>query len=239
MHIAAGMVCADCHRHYDVHGDGRFRPSMRHPKGVRTNCGSCHIEQEYEAPEFDRETKSHQVHGNKLDCSACHVRNTMACYNCHFDTFLKTGSRKGNFIPMKSWLLLINYEGKVTSGSAMTLVCQNKKFIAYVPYYTHSISAEGRVCSECHQNNAVLKIQNGESVPVVNFSNGQVVSWKGIVPVIDGKLDWVFLNRTEKAWEPVPAESAPMVQFAAYGSPLTDSQFRKLTQNESKRDEKN
>jgi hypothetical protein len=239
VHIAAGMVCAACHRHYDVHGDGRFRPSMRHPKGVRTNCRSCHVEQEYESPEFDRESKSHKVHGDKLDCSACHVRSTMACYNCHFDTFLKTGSRKGNFISMKSWLLLINYEGRVTSGSAMTLVYQNKKFIAYVPYFTHSVAAEGRDCDECHQNSAVLKIQKGENVPVVDFQNGRVTPWEGVVPVIEGKLDWVFLNRTEEGWEPVSAEAAPMVQFAAFGSPLTESQFRELTQHDSKKEEKN
>ena len=96
VHIAAGMVCASCHRHYDVHGDERFRPSMRHPKVVRTNCQGCHVE--------------------------------------------------------------------------------------------------------------------------------------GVVPVIDGKLDWVFLNRTEKGWEPVPNEAAPMVQYAAYGSPLTAKQFQKLVE---------
>ena len=233
VHVAAGMVCASCHRHYDVHGDGRFRPSMRHPKGVRTHCVSCHVDQEQESPEFDPETDSHSVHGNKLDCAACHVRTTMACYNCHFDTFLKTGSRKGNFVPMKDWLLLINYEGKVTSGSAMTLVYRNKKFIAYVPYYTHSVTSEGRDCKDCHLNPAVIKIQKGEKVPVVDFKNNQMISWKGVVPVIDGKLDWVFLNRTKKGWEPVRTDEAPRVQFAAYGSPLTEAQFQKLVENVS------
>jgi hypothetical protein len=238
VHVAAGMVCASCHRHYDVHGDGRFRPSMRHPKAVRTDCRSCHIDQEQESPEFDPETDSHSAHGNKLDCSACHVRTTMACYNCHFDTFLKTGDRKGNFIPMKDWLLLINYEGKVTSASAMTLVYQNKKFIAYVPYYTHSISSEGRDCDACHQNEAVRIIQNGEKVPVVNFNNGKVETWKGVVPVMEGKLDWTFLNRTESGWEPVPDCKDPKVQFAAYGTPLNEAQFQKLMQNTSDKNAK-
>jgi hypothetical protein len=94
-------------------------------------------------------------------------------------------------------MLLINYEGKVTSGSAMTLVYQNKKFIAYVSYYTHSVAAEGRDCDDCHQNKAVLKIQNGEKVPVVSFKNGKIEAWKGVVPVMKGKLDWAFLNRTK------------------------------------------
>jgi hypothetical protein len=112
----------------------------------------------------------------------------------------------------------------------MTLVYQNKKFIAYVPYYTHSVAAEGRGCDDCHQNKAVQAIQNGDKVPVVSFKNGKVIPWKGVVPVIDGKLDWVFLNRTEKGWEPVPNEAAPMVQYAAYGSSLTAKQFQKLVE---------
>ncbi|NOR22881.1 MAG: hypothetical protein GQ542_00555 [Desulforhopalus sp.] len=230
VHLAAGMVCADCHWRYDIHGDGRFRPSMRDPKGVRASCQTCHVEQQKESPEFDPDTVSHQVHGDKLDCAACHVRTTMACYNCHFDRFLKTGTKKGNFVSMKDWLLLINYEGKVTSGSAMTLVYKNKKFIAYVPYFTHSVSSEGRPCKDCHMNQAVIKMQKGEKVPVVDFKKGKIVTWKGVVPVVQGKLEWAFLNKTEKGWQPVPTKEDPMVQFAAYGTPLTEEQFNNMAQ---------
>ena len=230
VHLSAGMVCADCHWRYDVHGDGRFRPSMRDPKGVRASCQTCHVKQQKESPEFDPDTVSHQVHGDKLDCAACHVRTTMACYNCHFDRFLETGTKKGNFVSMKDWLLLINYEGKVTSGSAMTLVYKNKKFIAYVPYFTHSVSSEGRPCNDCHLNQAVIKMQKGEKVPVVDFKKGKIVTWKGVVPVVQGKLEWAFLNKTEKGWQPVPSKEDPLVQFAAYGTPLTEEQFNNMAQ---------
>ncbi|MCG6919312.1 MAG: cytochrome c3 family protein [Deltaproteobacteria bacterium] len=233
VHVAGGMVCADCHWRYDIHGDGRFRPSMRHPKGVRARCETCHLQQEKESPEFDPNTVSHRVHGDKLDCAACHVKDTMACINCHFDRFLETGTRKGNFIPMKDWLLLINYEGKVTSGSAMTLVYKNKKFIAYVPYFTHSIASEGRGCQDCHGNLAVSKMKRGEKVAVVDFKNNEIVSWKGVVPVVEGKLEWAFLNMTEKGWQPVPNKGDPLVQFAAYGTPLSGEQFNKMAEEES------
>ncbi|MFY9944362.1 MAG: cytochrome c3 family protein, partial [Desulfobacterales bacterium] len=189
MHISAGMVCADCHYRSDVHGDGRLRQSMRHVKGVRASCEECHVEQERESPEFDPDTESHSVHGDKLACAACHVQNTVSCYNCHFDSFLKTGKKKGNFVPMKDWLLLINHEGQVTSGNVQTLVYQNKKFVAYAPYFTHSIRAEGRLCDDCHQNKAVQRIQNGSKVPVVGFENGELQTWKGVVPVMKGKLE--------------------------------------------------
>lgn len=48
-----------------------------------------------------------------------------------------------------------------------------------------------------------------------------------------GKLDWIILNRTERGWEPVPNSEDPKVQFAAYGTPLSEEQFQKLVQNAS------
>lgn len=230
VHMAAGMVCADCHRRYDVHGDGRFRPSMRHPKGVRITCRKCHIEHAAEFPGYDPEIDSHMVHGDKLNCAACHVRNTMTCYNCHFDEFLKTNKRKGNFIPMKDWMLLINYEGQVTSGSAMTLVHQNQKFIAYVPYFTHSIMRSGRQCDECHASEAAVRLSRGETVKVVDYKDGRIENWKGVVPVVPEGLDWVFLNRTENGWKRVPNDTPPKVQYAAFGTPLTPEQLSMLAE---------
>jgi len=234
VHIDAGMVCADCHDQRGVHGDGRLKTTMRHPNGVRASCQKCHIDQEMESPEFDPETESHGVHEGKLDCAACHVRNTVSCYNCHFENFLKTGKRKGNFFPMKNWMLLINYNGKVTSGNIQTLVYKNKKFVAYAPYFTHSVTSEGKECNDCHRNKAVLKIEKGEKVRLVDFKGGQIIPWKGVIPVIDGKLDWIFLNRTEKGWEPVPIDEDPMVQFVAYGRPLSEKQFQKLAESASR-----
>jgi hypothetical protein len=231
VHISAGMGCSDCHYRSDVHGDGRFRPSMRHPKGVRASCEECHVEQERDSPEFDPDTESHRVHGDKLACAACHVRNTVSCYNCHFDTFLNTGKKKGNFVPMKDWLLLINHEGKVNSGNVQTLVYENKKFIAYAPYFTHSISAEGRLCDDCHQNEAVKRIQNGSKVPVVGFENGQLQTWKGVVPVMKGKLDWAFLNKTADGWASIADPAPPVEQYVGFGTPLTPGQFENLAQN--------
>jgi hypothetical protein len=233
VHIASGFVCADCHYQGDVHGDGRPKPSMRHPSpnGVSATCQGCHIDQKTESPEFDRDTPSHTAHGEKLHCSACHVNSTMACYNCHFDSALKTG-KKGNFIPMNDWLLLINYNGQVTSGSAMTLVYQNKKFIAYCPYFTHSISTQGRSCNQCHQNKAVREMAKGNTVTVVDFKDGKVVPWKGVVPVMPDKLQWVYMNKIgENKWVPVKDDKNAKVQFAAYGKPLTKEQFEKLAKN--------
>ncbi|MBL0715044.1 MAG: hypothetical protein JJV98_15240 [Desulfosarcina sp.] len=238
VHVASGMVCADCHRHYDVHGDGRFRSSMRDQKGVRADCRTCHIDSAGDSPEFDPDTESHSVHGTKLDCSACHVQNTTACYNCHFERYLETGRKKGNYIPMQDWLLLINYNGQITSGSVMSLVYQNKKFLAYVPYFTHSVTAAGRQCEDCHANPAVRAMQQGKKVKVVDFKKGKTITWKGVVPVADGKLDWVFLNRTDSGWEKIESADEPTVQYAAYGRPLTDEQMHALYEEQRIADSK-
>jgi hypothetical protein len=132
---------------------------------------------------------------------------------------------------MKDWLLLINHEGKVTSGNVQTLVYENKKFIAYAPYFTHSISAEGRLCDDCHQNEAVKRIQNGSKVPVVGFENGQLQTWKGVVPVMKGKLDWAFLNKTADGWASIADPAPPVEQYVGFGTPLTPGQFENLAQN--------
>ncbi len=63
-----------------------FYHSMREPKALKVACVTCHA--------ADQSIEAHTVHGDKVDCAACHVENTVACLNCHFDTFLETKSRK-------------------------------------------------------------------------------------------------------------------------------------------------
>lgn len=234
VHVSSGMVCADCHYRTDVHGDGRPRTSMRDPKAVRATCGECHIDQERDAPYFDDQSVSHTVHQGKLDCAACHVQDTMACLNCHFDTFLKTGERAGNFIPVKDWVILMNYDGRVTSASAMTLVHESRKFVAYAPYFTHSITPAGRSCEQCHNNESVRKMLAGETIQVLDFKDGRAASWKGVIPLIENRLQWVFLDKKDDGWEPIKGGEAPLVQYGGYGSPLTDEQLRKLAVKQAK-----
>ena len=229
VHIDAGMVCVGCHSAGDMHGDGTPYRSMRAPGAVEASCESCHENEGGDAPAFDPTTRSHKKHKKNLDCAACHVRSTMACYNCHFDSALREGKKKGNFLPMKSWLLLINHEDKVTSASAMSLVYQNKTFIAYVPYYTHSIMSPGRTCADCHDNEAVKLIKAGQKVPVVAWKDGKAVPWEGVVPVAPDNLEWVFLNKVaEGQWVPIEGDEPPKVQFAVHGEPLTEKQLKKL-----------
>jgi len=225
VHVAQGMSCADCHKGEDVHGDGNFYKSMRAPDALKVSCVTCHT--------VDRTIEAHVVHGEKLDCAACHVSNTVSCMNCHFDTFLKTGSRKGTFFPMQSWLLLINYEGKVTSGTAMSIVSKNKKFIVYAPYFTHAIQKKGRECGQCHATAAMELIGKGKSVPMMVFKDGKVENWNGVAPAVHEKLKWVYLNKEGDTWVPLKSKAPAQVQWW-YGKPLTEEQIKKLRESYKK-----
>jgi len=224
IHVKNGMVCADCHKAEDIHGDGKFYHSMRQPGAVKASCNSCH--------EPDKSHRAHTIHKGKLDCTACHVSNTLSCMNCHFEQFLKTKEKKGNFFPVQSWTLLINYNGKVTTGNVQTLVYKQKKFITYTPYFTHAIQPKGRACAECHANEAMELIKDHRSIPMLQFVNNEIVPWKGVAPVVPEKLEWVFLDKKEDRWIPLRNREAPMVQFSGYGEPLTNEQIERLLKSQ-------
>ena len=236
VHFDAGMGCADCHDGMDVHGDGTAYTSMRQPGAVKASCENCHTEEGTDAPAFDRTTVSHSQHAKDLDCAACHVQSTMACLNCHFGAFLKTGEKKGNFIPAKNWTLLMNYNGKVTSASAMTFVHRDKApadapavpFIAYAPYFTHSVTAAGRMCDDCHGTEAAVRIAAGETVRVNTFANGGLDNIEGVVPVVPDGLTWTFLDKKDGEWVELPVNGPVATQMVGYGTPLTTAQVRKL-----------
>jgi len=227
VHFAAGMECMDCHFSSDIHGTGILYKSMRDNGAVIADCMRCHKEGG-DAPTYNSKIKAHRVHKGRLDCTACHVSASITCYNCHFQRVLETKKKKGNFIPMNSFLLLINCKGKVTAGNVMALVYKGKKFIAYVPYFTHSIMAEGRKCSECHRNSAMRLIKEGKKVPVVSYKDGRIIAWKGIVPCAPDKLEWTFFDKEKEKWVPMKGKEKEIIQFAVYGRPLTEKQLRML-----------
>jgi hypothetical protein len=222
VHIAAGMVCADCHKGQDVHGDGTFYHSMRDEGAVKAECTTCHT------PKAE-EIRPHTVHRDKLDCAACHVSNSMSCLNCHIANFAKTGTKEGNFLPpVQDWLLLVNYKGKITAGSAQTAVYNDKKFIAYAPYFTHAIQAKAKDCADCHGNAAMKLIQQGQSVPMAEFKDGKMVSWQGVVPLVPDQLQWSFLDKVGNEWVPIQNDQPTKIQLVGYGEPLTEEQIKKM-----------
>lgn len=221
VHMASGMGCVDCHKGQDVHGDGTFYRSMRDEGAVKASCKNCHS--------LEKDIRAHKVHKNKLDCAACHVANTTSCLNCHFNKFLEQGKRAGNFFPpIQDWMILVNYKGKVTSGNVQTMVYNGKTFITYAPYFTHSVQAKARGCIDCHANEAVSLIKKGKSVPMATFKDNQMVSWKGVVPLVPDQLEWQFVDKQGDQWIPLKTKGKPMLQYSCYAEPFTKEQVKKM-----------
>ncbi len=229
VHIEAGMTCIDCHTPREVHGDGKFYRSMRQLGAMDAACTNCHTKDTDDYPVIP-ETKSHSVHKNRLECNACHVQNSMSCYNCHFGEFEKTKSKPESFTTkVKDFLLLVKYRGKITSGTLQTLVGQkNEPFITYAPYFTHSIMHEGRKCEQCHATEAVNILASSKIFTPATFKDGKLEFYKGIIPLSPNLLNWPFLEKKEGKWVPFEPKVKPLVQMGLYAEPFTQDELKKL-----------
>ena len=220
VHFANGMVCTDCHKKEDSHGDGNPYISMRDITNPRPACSDCH--------EADSTLRAHKVHKGKLDCNPCHVKYTTTCMNCHFDQFLATGSRNGNSIALPANVFLINYNGKVTTGNLQTLVYKGEKFVAYAPYYTHSIQAPARQCNECHGTEEAKQLRKGEKIRPMDHQGGKFIPKKVAIPIVADQLDWQFLDKAGDGWMALKNDKPVHVQNVCYGEPLTKRQINRL-----------
>jgi len=229
VHAKAFMTCTDCHSKREVHGDGTFYQSMREAGAMDAACTNCHTKDTEEYPPVP-DTKSHTVHKNKLACNACHVQNTISCYNCHFGVLAKTKSKPKSFAKkVKSFLLLVKFRGKVTSGTMQTLVGKNNEpFVAYVPYFTHSVMGEGRKCEQCHATEAVNILASSKKFTPAVFKNGELEFYNGIIPLVPNLLDWPFLEKKEGTWVPFEPKVEPVVQLALYAEPFTQDELKRL-----------
>ncbi len=220
LHFAKGMECMDCHTAMEIHGDGRAYTSMLEPGAMEIKCEKCH----QETPS----TLSHTVHKDKLECSACHTRRVVTCYNCHFDTQVKEDKKIS--VPLTDWVFLINRQGKVTSANFQSLVYEGKTFVAFAPFFSHSVMKEGRKCDECHGTEIVKKMDK-QRLKLTWFEDGKVKSVKGVIPIVEDKLEFLFLDYQDGQWVPLLEAPAPMIQFTPYGQPMTQEQLRSMLKN--------
>lgn len=80
VHYERGMMCVDCHRSAEIHGDGTVQASRKEVEG-RPACVSCHT---VGSEKTDRSRKAHGPHAGKLGCVACHASGPYRnCYDCH------------------------------------------------------------------------------------------------------------------------------------------------------------
>ncbi len=219
VHFAAGMKCMDCHTAREMHGDGIKYISMKQQGAMDVNCEKCH--------ENIDKTVSHTIHGNKLDCKACHVEKVVSCTNCHFETMVKEGKRVA--IPVSSWAFLMNYNNKVTSANMQTFVAPgNKTFMIFAPQFSHSVSKKGKKCEDCHNTANDKEIKKG-TIKLTWLDSNKVKQIYGVIPVVDGVIfNSVFQNFENGTWTPIIDPQPPKVQYVGFGTPLTKEQLNKL-----------
>ena len=224
------LSCADCHTAREVHGDGTCYESMRAPGAMDAECTNCHTGDSTEYPALPS-SRSHTVHQDKLDCTACHVSNTMTCYNCHFGVLKETGKKSESFaVKSKDFLLLVKYDGKITSGTLQTLVGpDNYPFVTYVPYFTHSIMPQGRTCEECHATEVVANLAKGQRFAPGKVENGKLVFYKGVIPLVPDQLDWPFLEKKDGVWVVFEPENKPLIQLGVYSEPLSRKDLDRMS----------
>ncbi|MDP2852718.1 MAG: cytochrome c3 family protein [Smithellaceae bacterium] len=83
VHYQKGMLCMDCHKKAEFHGDGKAYESKNQVKD-RPACRSCHKPGSEKNPAAKM---SHEMHADKVSCYGCHsgaeYRN---CQQCHAGT---------------------------------------------------------------------------------------------------------------------------------------------------------
>jgi hypothetical protein len=223
VHRSAGFQCMDCHTSREIHGDGQAYDSfLDSPPGA--TCAGCHGTAISTGPH-------HAVHGDKLSCEACHVGQAVTCYNCHFQTEVDEG-RKLAYGRFRNWVFLGNWNGQVYPMNFQSVEYQNSTFVAYGPFYGHTITRQGRACAACHDNAAIREYEQTGQIDVVSWDAGtqRLVPRTGVIPVPpnyqaafqfdfattqDGRL-WTFLKSG--------VDASHMLR----GSPLTAQQMQRL-----------
>jgi hypothetical protein len=215
------MQCKDCHTARDAHGDGKEYNSMKQPGAQDAKCENCH--------KSVSQSTSHQIHKDKLECKACHVRHVVSCSNCHIETLAKEGKRVA--IPLTGWVFLMNYNGKVTSANMQSFVAKdNKTFLMFAPQNSHSIMKQGRKCQDCHGTEIVKQVQQGR-LKLTWLENNKMKNIKGIVPVAGGvTYECVYQDYKNGKWIPIENATEPLLQYVGYGTPLTREQLNKMAQ---------
>lgn len=257
VHYAKGFRCMSCHTQREMHGDGRTYSSWLDPGATDAKCENpgCH-------PTISS-TPAHTLHPN-VHCTACHARTVITCYNCHFESELTPAKIKRPYGILRDFLLLVRRmpEGKIYSGTIMTITYQGKSFVTIAPYRAHLILPKDstRKCSECHNNANVRTYNQTGQLYVVKWDTAlkRLINTKGVIPVppdwktsllfdfVDytGRPDttytdptkWVFLKSTTDLRQELTQYVAPLTatQMAKISMPVSVEDNRKLIPSEYK-----
>ncbi len=239
-----GFKCSNCHTTGDIHGDGTSYNSMFDPGAMDVECTNCHTN-----PPTNPE---HNQHLNDIHCAACHVKSSVTCYNCHFNSMVQAHIKRA-YTKVKDFMLLgvRSKDNKIFPATYMVMYYhtpdgKDTSFVTYGPYFSHSVQHHGRTCGDCH-NNANIQTYNSSGelwMAQWDATQNALVTISGVVPMppdYQTSLRYVFLNYTGQidttytnpnAWV-VAEDEADLVQNLGYILPLSTEQMNKLATPQS------
>ncbi len=153
IHYQKGLTCTECHTAEDMHGTGVEYSTML--EAVSISCEDCHKKpgktvKGMPVTQYSNDTQSHRIHGDKLDCAACHTGWAPKCVNCHLDT------RKGTKVVIDDFHLAIGADGKIKPFINMTSAYNNATHTGYGAWFPHTVTDKAKECADCHENPEVL-----------------------------------------------------------------------------------
>jgi hypothetical protein len=238
VHRDAGMDCMSCHTLEDVHGDGTTYASMLDEGAIDTKCSDCHTSV--------AGNSYHNMHGETVSCSACHIQSVVTCNNCHFESEIEV-HKKIAYGQFKNWKFLLNRDGKVEIGNYQSVTHNGKAVVAFGPFYAHTIAKNAVSCGDCHGNAAVADWHEDGVIDLVVWDetkgdpNGKNLTYQqGVIPVppnyFEGGLrfDMVTLDQPGGTiWSYIGTSTDMLAEDKfifqmLYGTPLTQEQMDAL-----------
>ncbi len=224
VHRDAGMTCMDCHSFADVMGDG-VRYTSKHEDGaIDASCEDCHASL--------ASNQYHDLHGNAVDCSTCHMQGMITCYNCHYQSDLPEGQSQ-LLKQVTNWIFLVNRRGKVHPANMQSMIYQGNKLLLMAPAYSHTIARNAvSACDDCHGNSHILDLDDDSVLVVAGFDDaGDVNTAQGYIPVPFNYqtalvFDFLAYEAESETWSFL-AHGQDVTQFM-FAEPLSDEQLSKL-----------
>jgi len=224
VHLAKGMQCLDCHTSKEMHGNDQEYQSQKQPGALEARCEKCH--------EDISDSRAHRKHWKKVECQACHAGSMMNQTSTQFETLAKEGRRVS--LPVTDWVFLMNRNQKLAAANLQAFVLpEGKTFLMFTPSHSHTIVKSVRKCGDCHGSAVMSQAEKGP----INLSwleEGKVKTLKGLIPVVAGATyNLVYQSYQNGKWSLLEKPAAPKIQYAGYGGPVTDTQWRKMLKSKS------
>jgi len=245
-HRTLGFNCTTCHIKDELHMDAtNYFTMFDTTAGKNCQTSGCHNN----LPITTNDSLAHAIHLNKLECPTCHTRSEVTCYNCHFETELWSGMRgyKRPIGQLKGFIMLGRHTktGKVGLVNYQSIVYQGQSFVAYGPYYAHTIMPKDstRACNACHNAATIQEFNNTGYITVARWDSTQIpkiVHTQGMIPIPPnyqsvfkfdfanyvGRIDTTYTNPNQ--WVFLKSGANLQQMLSIYVQPLTTSQMQKL-----------